>query len=288
MPTEDKNLAITKLSLDGGHVAALNKLSDGLGFTLVRIFAALGNTQEAQSGHKGSVGVAKQTKKDNRGLLKPGLKLNDGRIAEVGDPEDDQDAVNLRTLRSALNCEQLAKLLEECADDLDVLEPVNNPNPDVDPGTGDPGTDGTGSCSPIDFTEPKIVDTGMTQCHTVRAFNEYVYVCGFDDPNPKLQVYRLQANGKPVLLSFQVLSQECRRFVLQGHHIFGCNDGADSQMVLSLDVGNPWDPAELDSLDVGFPAAGLYADANWLYVVGGEDDIAVIDFTDATALRKVN
>jgi hypothetical protein len=276
------NLVRIEESLDGVMIQALNETSPGLGTKLHRILSALGQAHTAQTGARGPIGIQKQIKLDNKGRVDPAIRLLGNRLSGGAPAEEEDDFVIFSQLRSMLDCEALAKTLEGCADDTGFGQ--QQPEDGI---PGEPGAPGTGTCSTLEFGESHSVDTGLTACYAVQAFNEYVYICGVDGSDPTLNIYRVKANLTLEFLANLVLSQEIRQMVLHGHYLFGCRDGAGSQLVLALDVANPWAPTETDSLDVGFAAQGLYADGVWLFVVG-ETDVASVDITNPAALRKAN
>lgn len=168
---------------------------------------------------------------------------------------------------------------------------------DAGPGGGGDGGDeppgtipGISPCSvlAIGYEETGSINTGLTHIYGVRALNEYAYVAGMHGTDPTLQSYRIKADGNFVLLNSLILSQQIQRFILHGSFLFGCRDGADGQNLISVDIGTPWNLAEKDQLDVGFAAYGLDAQGCYCYVVGGTNDVAVVDVSDPSVLRKVN
>lgn len=106
--------------IGGGVEEELNKLSPGIGTTLVRELnqklAVIGTRLAAQAGHHGTVEIVGQKAKDANAKLEPGLKLNSNRIAGVDDPIDNEDAVNLRYFRRFQNCDWFAQMAEDCLD----------------------------------------------------------------------------------------------------------------------------------------------------------------------------
>lgn len=195
-----------------------------------------------------------------------------------------------------INYPTVQNMIESAIRGVDRLEQTVIDNTEA----GGPGPDGGGppvdnpndGCVPLTnaLVALSTIDTGLTNCYTTRALNEYVYVAGLDDGvDPTLQVYRFKSDSSLVFLSSLVLSQEIRRFVLHGPYIFGCNDGADGANLISVSVYDPWNPSELDQLDVGFAAYGLDAQGQYVYVVGGtaSGEIAVVDVIDPTAMVEV-
>jgi hypothetical protein len=69
---------------------------------------------ESAAGFRGTVKIATQKKSDERGVLDPGLHLENGRIADAADPIDNQDLVTKSTLLKFLNCERLSLILSDC------------------------------------------------------------------------------------------------------------------------------------------------------------------------------
>jgi len=237
---------------------------------------------DAQAGIRGTVVAARQTKRDTRNLNMPSISLDGGRGADCDDPVDDMDIVNLRTLKRLLKCSNLVKILDGCLEFDEMIAAFAGGDDDDDDG-GDGG--GGVGCAPATFEHRLEIDTGLTSVEQVRVLNEYVFVAGVESSDPTVQSYRIREDGFSLLDSL-VLSQEIRRFVLHGQIIYGCRDGADSQNLLSISVRDPWNLAELGSLDVGFAAQGLYAQGGYLYVVG--DEIAVVNITNPEEMVKVN
>lgn len=114
MKLKSKNLVkgVAPLSSEAEH--ALNEVHDGLGTALNTIIHHLGNRADAQAGHTGTVGVAKQTKVDSNGRVVPGIELDNNRVAGVADPEADTDGLNERTFRRLLDCDFLMDILDDC------------------------------------------------------------------------------------------------------------------------------------------------------------------------------
>jgi hypothetical protein len=94
--------------------------------TLNARFRTLGELHEATAGLRGPVGIAKQSKKDQRGIDMPGLTLEGNRAANAADPIDGQDLVTLAYLKKQLSCDNLTRILEECNDFAELLDNEND------------------------------------------------------------------------------------------------------------------------------------------------------------------
>src|SRR5690349_19894640 len=93
--------------LSGEVIADLNKVSPGFGDNLGRQFNAFlmsaSRRLDAHAGHSGSVGVAKQTKTDARGVVKPALLLDGDRAGgNAAPPVDNGDLITLDFFRRNL------------------------------------------------------------------------------------------------------------------------------------------------------------------------------------------
>lgn len=109
------------ITLIGGNIVnELNELKPGLGNKLVgeinQKLQIISNRLEANAGHRGTVGIAKQTSKDSDGKLQPGIRLQGDRVTGVADPVDGTDAITLDYFRSRLNCALIEKLVDECVE----------------------------------------------------------------------------------------------------------------------------------------------------------------------------
>ena len=112
--------------LSAGIIDELNGLKDGLGSRLAgeinQHLANLSTRVDAQAGHKGTVVMAPQKRRDASGRQRHSLKPM-GRIGEVSDGLENLDAVNLQQLRSLFTCENFGgrpggflDFLDECGE----------------------------------------------------------------------------------------------------------------------------------------------------------------------------
>jgi hypothetical protein len=102
----------------------LNRIVPGLADALNDRLKRAAEHLEATAGLRGQVNIANT------------MAMEDNPISELKDPVAPQDAVNLRTLKKMLECENLVRILEECAD---FSEALDNENDTVTPvGFGNP------------------------------------------------------------------------------------------------------------------------------------------------------
>jgi hypothetical protein len=253
-----QNLRRVEETLSGEEIAKLNETFPGLGNKLHRILSLLGTGISAQAGHKGVVGIRAQKGTDSRGRPKPSMDLQGGRISDMGDALDNQDAVTLKQIRRLIDPENLKQLLSK-----------------VDPseiGTqGPPGAAGGNACTAYELRDRRKATTGLSDAHSVHVLNEFVYVFGVNGADPTLELYRINAARDLAFVDSIVLTQELRRTCLHGDHIYGAVDGASSTVMFVISVDKPDAMAEVGSLDVSevindIHVQGLYA---WLGTAAG-------------------
>ncbi len=208
------NLTRIEESLSGEEIAALNEVKPGLGSKLHRLLSAHGQSLSAQAGHKGPIGVVKQTKIDG-GNVAPGIILDGNRISGGAPAVEDNDFVTLKQVRAMLECDSLARTLEGCAGDAELG------TLDLDPDAG-----GGSGCQEMAIGHSKSFDTGMTACHTVVALNEHVYVTGLLAGNPTLEIFRWTTSGEVPFYLVGSLALTANggivasHSVLQGHYLY--------------------------------------------------------------------
>lgn len=224
-------------SLSGDEIAALNEVTPGLGNKMHRLLSALGAGLAAQAGHKGTVGIKLPKKKDARGNVEPGLRMDGGRISDLGDPVEGQDAVPLKLIRRLIDPANLTELLSQV-------------DPSVIGTPGEPGETGIAGCTPWALRDRRKVTTGLSDVHSVQVLNEFVYVLGVSGATPTIEVYRINSARNLAFVDSATLSQELRRTCLHGDHIYGAVDGAGSTSMYVISIHKPDAMAEVGSVDV--------------------------------------
>lgn len=223
--------------------------------TLNERLKAITELHESTAGLRGPVGIAKQTKKDNRGVVEAGLQLEGNRAANAADPIDDQDLVTLGYLKRQLACSNLSRILETCAEEEDLLD-----------------DDELSACEPLEFSGSKATDTGLTNIHATQALNEFIYVMGDDTTDGKFQVYR-RGDNDPVLVGELTTTEIFTRMIIQSRFIYGCNPSGNLTVI---DVTKPDAPDEVAVFAIGINAVGIHAQGRFVFVAG-DSAIKIID-----------
>jgi hypothetical protein len=113
-PVVGKNQSTGIDNLTGDDIKHLNESRPGLGTKLHRLFNQINSKVEAQAGHFGTVTLKPQTKRDARGITKPTMHLNDGRLTGVATPVEGSDAINLDYFRRHIDCNWFEQMAEDC------------------------------------------------------------------------------------------------------------------------------------------------------------------------------
>jgi hypothetical protein len=105
------------LELTPDQQQLLNGLAPGSGDELNDRFKRIAEQLEAACGLRGDINLASD------------LHMEENLVREVSDPVEDTDAVNLRTLKKLLRCENLVNILEECWEYSELLDDVVESTP---------------------------------------------------------------------------------------------------------------------------------------------------------------
>jgi hypothetical protein len=130
--------------------------------TLNERLKTLSELHESTAGLRGPVGIARQSKKDPRGVVMPGLLLEGNRAGDAADPIDDQDLVTLGYLKRQLKCDKLTAILEDCEDTDNVIDEDAAPS----------------ACAVLELSNKKSVSTGMATVYCCLVLDPFVYVAG--------------------------------------------------------------------------------------------------------------
>jgi hypothetical protein len=103
--------------LSGDEIKVLNELKDGLGTKIHSLTTGLSNRIDGASGHKGTVSMKPQTRRDVRGIVQPTMDFNQGRLANLPLPEEGGDPVTLEYWRKhEKDCAWFEKMADDCLD----------------------------------------------------------------------------------------------------------------------------------------------------------------------------
>ena len=98
------------IELTGDQVRDLESAAPGAGIAINERLRVIAQQLEASSGLRGQVNLA------------DALHMEGNAVKEVADPTSDDHAVNLRTLKKALQCANLVSIIQECWEYSEVLD----------------------------------------------------------------------------------------------------------------------------------------------------------------------
>lgn len=227
-------------------------LPPDVGAALNRNFKVIADALSAASGLRGTMNIARQKKMDERSIQHPGMRLEGGRVADLADPIDPQDAATRAWVLEQLKCENLRGILEKCTDA-------------DDPEEGDEDGDG-GTCQPAELSHQQSTTTGLVSVPGLRGLYPFIYLTGQDgDGVGHFQVYRSQPTNVPIRVADIELSEPASRMVFYSGFAFLITFTTN---LLVVNVSEPDAPVEVTAFDHGITANDICSQGEILYLVG--------------------